>query len=184
MILIVGLGNFGMEYSGTVHNAGFMAVDRLCDNNGIEITKADFKSKLCSCNLFGERVVIAKPQTYMNNSGEAVVALNNFYKPDKILIVYDDIDLPFGTIRYRQKGSAGTHNGMKNIVSLMGTEDIPRLRIGVRPEEPIYNLIDYVLSKIGKDYADIFDKSLEDASKKIEEFIKNKGTILWLVCHR
>ena len=177
MILIVGLGNFGLEYSGTVHNAGFMAVDRLCDNNGIEITKADFKSKLYAGNLLGERVVIAKPQTYMNSSGEAVVELNNFYKPDKILIVYDDVDLPFGTIRYRQKGSAGTHNGMKSVISLMGTEDIPRLRVGVRPEEPIYNLIDYVLSKINKNYTDIFDKSLDDAAKKIEEFIKNKGSI-------
>ena len=177
MILIVGLGNFGIEYSGTVHNAGFMAVDRLCDNNGIEMTKKDFKSNLYVGNLFGEKVIIAKPLTYMNNSGEAVVQLNNFYKPEKILIVYDDIDLPFGTIRFRQKGSAGTHNGMRNIISLMGTENIARIRIGTRPEEPIYNLIDYVLSKIGKKYQEVFDSSLEEAVKKIEEFIKNKGEI-------
>ena len=177
MILIVGLGNYGMEYQGTNHNAGFMAVDRLADENGFEITKKGFKSLYYKGSLFGEDVVVAKPQTYMNLSGEAVVELKNFFKPDKILIVYDDIDLPYGTIRYRKSGSAGTHNGMRNIVSLTGTENIPRLRIGTKPEEQIYNLIDFVLAKVAKKYADVFDESLNLATQKIKQFIEKKGEI-------
>lgn len=177
MILIVGLGNYGLEYQGTNHNAGFMAVDRFADENGFEITKKGFKSLYYKGNLFGEDVVVAKPQTYMNLSGEAVVELKNFFKPDKILIVYDDIDLPYGTIRYRKSGSAGTHNGMRNIVNLTGTENTPRLRIGTKPEEPIYNLIDFVVAKVGKKYVDIFDKSLDLATQKIKEFVEKKGEI-------
>lgn len=177
MILIVGLGNYGIEYQGTNHNAGFMAVQRLMDENGLETTKKGFKSLYAKGVLFGEDVVIAKPQTYMNLSGEAVVALKNFFKPDKILIVYDDIDLPYGSIRYRKKGSAGTHNGMRNIISLMGTEDIPRIRIGIKPEEPIYSLMDFVLAKISKKYVDLFDNSVEQTIEKIKEFITKKGEI-------
>lgn len=177
MILIVGLGNYGMEYAGTKHNAGFMALDRFCDEMGFELDKNGFKSVYGKGNVLGESIVLAKPQTYMNLSGEAVVELKNFFKPDKILIVYDDVDLPYGTIRYRKSGSAGTHNGMRNIVSLTGTTDIPRLRIGIKREEPIYNLIDYVVSKIDKEYKDEFDNSLDLASKKIVEFIQKKGEI-------
>ena len=175
MILIVGLGNFGIEYFGTNHNAGFMAVDKLADENGIEITKKHCKSLIYAGNLFGKSVVIAKPQTYMNLSGEAVVELMNFYKPTKTLIVYDDIDLPFGSIRYRKKGSAGTHNGMRNIVALTGTEDLPRLRIGIMPEEKIYNLADYVTGKIPTACVDRFNKSLELAYEKIKSFIEVDG---------
>ena len=173
MILIVGLGNYGMEFAGTNHNAGFIAIDKLADENGVEITKKSCKSLVYSGNIFGKSVVLAKPQTYMNLSGEAVVQLINFYKPDSILIIYDDIDLPFGTIRLREKGSAGTHNGMRNIVSLTGREDIPRLRIGIKPEEKIYNLADYVTGKIPKNYIDEFNKSIELAYNKIKEFIEN-----------
>ena len=177
MILIVGLGNYGMEYQGTNHNAGFMAVDRLMDENGVEATKKDFKSLYFKGTLYGESVVVAKPQTYMNLSGEAVVALKNFFKPDKILIVYDDIDLPYGTIRYRKSGSAGTHNGMRNVVNLTGTQDIPRIRIGIKPEEQIFNLIDYVIGKVKKEYLDDFNQSLDLAVEKIKEFIEKKGEI-------
>ena len=177
MILIVGLGNYGMEYNRTNHNAGFMAIDKFADENGVEISKKNCKSLVFVGNLYGKSVVLAKPQTYMNLSGEAVVELKNFYKPDKILIVYDDVDLPFGTIRFRQNGSAGTHNGMRNIVSLTGTTDIPRLRIGIKPEEPIYNLIDYVVGKVPKEYVLEFDNSLELAFQKIKEFIEKNGEI-------
>ena len=177
MLLIVGLGNYGIEYAGTNHNAGFMALDRFCDENGIQIEKKGFKSLYYKGSVLGEDLIIAKPQTYMNLSGEAVVELKNFYKPDKILIVYDDIDLPYGTIRFRQNGSAGTHNGMRNIVKLTGTTDIPRLRIGTKPEEPIFNLADFVVSKVGKRYAETFDASLDLAAKKIKEFIVKKGEI-------
>ena len=113
----------------------------------------------------------------MNLSGEAVIELKNSFKPDKILILYDDIDLPFGTIRFRQNGSAGTHNGMRNIVKLMGTTDIPRVRIGIKPENEIYNLADYVLSNIEKQYKDDFENSLEEGYLKVKQFVENKGVI-------
>lgn len=177
MILIVGLGNYGIEYKGTNHNCGFAVVDRLADETGIEITKKRCKSLIFEGRLFDEKVVVAKPQTYMNLSGQAVVELVNSYKPDKILIIYDDIDIPFGTIRYRLNGSAGTHNGMRDIVKLMGTTEIPRLRVGIKPEEKIYNLADYVLGKVPKQYREEYDKSIDLAYQKIKDFIINKGNI-------
>ncbi|MGN1222043.1 MAG: aminoacyl-tRNA hydrolase, partial [Christensenellales bacterium] len=127
--------------------------------------------------VLGEKIVVAKPLTYMNLSGEAVLELANSYKPDKILIVYDDIDLPFGTIRYRANGSAGTHNGMRNIVKLLGTTEIPRLRIGIKPQEKIFNLADYVLGKVPKQYRVDFENSVELAYEKIKDFIIKKGNI-------
>ena len=174
MILIVGLGNYGMEYAGTNHNAGFITIDRFADENGVEINKKFGKSLIYAGTILNKSVVLAKPQTYMNLSGEAVVELKNFYKPEKVLIIYDDVDLPFGTIRYRQNGSAGTHNGMRNIVELTGKTDIPRLRIGIQPKEKIYNLADYVLGKIPKEYLEVFEMSVDEAIKKIENFIKEQ----------
>lgn len=173
MILIVGLGNYGIEYAGTNHNAGFITIDRFADENGVEINKKFGKSLIYAGNILNKSVVLAKPQTYMNLSGEAVVELINFYKPEKTLIIYDDIDLPFGTIRLRQNGSAGTHNGMRNIVALTGTVEIPRLRIGIKPEEKIYNLADYVVGKTPKNYLEVFENSVEEAVNKIESFIKD-----------
>lgn len=177
MILIVGLGNFGFEFDRTMHNAGFVAVDHFATENGVEIAKRRCKSLIFEGQILGEKVVLAKPQTYMNASGEAVVELTNAYKPDSTLIVYDDIDLPFGTIRFRKNGSAGTHNGMRNIVKLMGTTEIPRLRIGTKPEFQIFNLADYVVSKIPKQYAMEFDESIELATQKIAQFVQKKGNI-------
>ena len=178
MILIVGLGNPGMEYRGTKHNAGFDVLDKIADENGLDITKKTCKSLVFCGKLFDKQVVLAKPQTYMNLSGEAVVELINFYKPEKVLVVFDDVDLPFGTIRYRKNGSAGTHNGMRNIVALTGKTDIPRLRIGIKPDETIYNLADYVLGKIEKQYRDDYEKSLDLAYEKVREFLKNDGEII------
>lgn len=178
MILIVGLGNFGMEYRGTLHNAGFDAIDRFATENGVEIKKAKCKSLIYEGHILGEKVVLAKPQTYMNLSGQAVVELNNAYKPDKILVVYDDIDIPFGTIRYRQNGSAGTHNGMRNIVSLLGTTDFPRLRIGTMPEHPVENLADYVLGRVPKDNREDYENSIDLAVEKMTEFVSKKGVLL------
>lgn len=177
MILIVGLGNYGIEYNNTNHNCGFAVVDRLAVEAGVEITKKRCKSLIFEGHLFGEKVVIAKPQTYMNLSGEAVVDLCKAYKPEKILIVYDDIDLPYGTIRYRQNGSAGTHNGMRSVVKHLSTTDISRLRIGVKPQEPIYNLADFVLSKVSKQYIEEYENSIDLAYEKIKEFILKKGNI-------
>ena len=178
MILIVGLGNFGMEYRGTLHNAGFDAIDRFATENGVEIKKAKCKSLIYEGHILGEKVVLAKPQTYMNLSGEAVVELKNQYKPDKILVVFDDYDLPFGTVRYRQNGSAGTHIGMRNIVGLLGTTDFPRIKIGIKPPFEVDMLVNYVLNKVPKECKDDYENSIELASQKITEFISNKGKIL------
>ncbi|MBQ0017277.1 MAG: aminoacyl-tRNA hydrolase [Clostridiales bacterium] len=173
MILLVGLGNPEKKYDRTYHNVGFMALDYLCDEFDIELTKHKCKSVIFEGNIMGQKVVIAKPQTYMNLSGEAVVELTSSYKPDKTLIIYDDIDLEKGDLRYRDKGSAGTHNGMRNIISLMGTENINRLRIGTKPEEKPYNLADYVLSKIDTESLEKIDTALTKAVELIKEYINS-----------
>jgi PTH1 family peptidyl-tRNA hydrolase len=178
MILIVGLGNYGMEYNGTLHNAGFDVIDHFATENGVEIKKAKCKSLIYEGHILGEKVVLAKPQTYMNLSGEAVVELKNQYKPDKILVIFDDFDIPFGTIRFRNSGSAGTHNGMRNIISLLGTDDFPRLRIGTKPPFQVESLVSYVLGKVPKECKDEYQKSVDMAVEKISEFISKKGIIL------
>ena len=174
MFLIVGLGNFGREYENTFHNVGFMALDELCRRNDIEIRKNKCNSLIFEGNLFGEKVVLAKPQTYMNNSGIAVNLLKNAYKPENIIIIYDDIDLPLSTFRFREKGSAGTHNGMRSVVSLLGTQEIQRLRIGIKPEREIYNLADYVLSKGKTNEQEKLDEAINNAVDFLEMHIKNK----------
>src|SRR3989339_1054490 len=133
MKLIIGLGNPGVQYKGTRHNVGFAVLDLLADEFGFDefVPKKKLKSYVSEGVVDGEKVVLIKPDTFMNNSGEAVVAAKNFYKTDDFLVVYDDYDLPVGEIRYREKGSAGTHNGMRSCVELLGTEDFSRLRIGI-----------------------------------------------------
>lgn len=173
MILIVGLGNFGREYDNTYHNMGFKAIDELSVRNGFLLNKQKCKSLIYEGQILGQKVVVAKPQTYMNLSGEAVVELNSKYKPDKIFVIYDDIDLPLGSFRFRETGSAGTHNGMRNIVKLMGTNDIPRIRIGIKPETQIYDLADYVLSKCKGENLEKVETAIDKAVDFLEEQIKN-----------
>lgn len=173
MILIVGLGNPEEKYKKTYHNVGFMVIDELCDRHDITLSKQKCKSMIYEGQLLGKKVVIAKPLTYMNLSGEAVVELNKMFKPEKTIIIYDDIDIEKGKIRFREKGSAGTHNGMRNIVSLMGTEEINRLRIGTKPTEKVYNLADYVLSKMDNDSNEKIDGAINDAVDFLEDYIQN-----------
>lgn len=177
MILIVGLGNPGTEYEDTLHNCGFMVVDLLAKQEGIKLSKNKCKSKIFEGQLFGKKVVLAKPQTFMNNSGEAVVELMNAFKPETVLIVYDDIDIPFGTTRFRKSGSAGTHNGMRNIVALTKTTEIPRLRIGTQSDEKPYSLADYVLSRPPKDKKELLTESIFSATETIQKFIENDGKV-------
>lgn len=145
MYIIVGLGNPGREYTETRHNVGFMTLDALADRLGIAITKRGFRSVYGEGRVGTERVVLAKPDTYMNNSGWAVLDLMNWYKAERerLVIIYDDIDLPCGAMRIRKNGSAGTHNGMRSIVEQLGYEDFPRIRIGIG--KPQHGLIDHVL---------------------------------------
>lgn len=174
MILIVGLGNPGKQYDNTYHNVGFMVLDQFCEKFDILLTKSKCKSLIFEGRIFDEKVVIAKPQTFMNNSGEALVELANSYKPDKTLVIYDDIDIEKGKIRFREKGSAGTHNGMRSIISLMGTENINRLRVGTKSEEKVYNLADYVLSKIDVNSLEKIDVAIDESVELIEKYIKGE----------
>ena len=174
--LIVGLGNPGIEYEKTRHNAGFMAIDKLSDKCGCKIDRAKFESLYADTVISGKRVMLLKPQTYMNNSGRAVSAVSSFYKIpyDKIIVLFDDISLDVGNIRIRRKGSAGGHNGIKDIIELLGTEDIMRIKIGVgqKPNKD-YNLADWVLSKLPANLAEDFDTALDNAAKATESIVKN-----------
>lgn len=161
--LIVGLGNPDKEYAQTFHNIGFMCIDRVAEKLSAKFSKGECRAISAHVTLPDAKIILAKPVTYMNLSGEAVYELVKKYKieQDKCLIVYDDADLPLGELRLRQKGSGGTHNGMKNIVAKMGTEEIFRMRIGIGKEHE-GDLSSFVLSKIRQE-----DKiSLEDAFER------------------
>ena len=172
--LIAGLGNPGLTYEKTRHNAGFMAVDALLSKTGTSLDKRKFESLFGEAVISGKRVLIQKPQTFMNNSGRAVSAISKFYKipADRIIVIFDDISLPVGNIRIRRKGSAGGHNGIKDIIELLGTEDIMRIKVGVgeRPD-PDYDLKDWVLSKLPKADADAFSKACDNAADAVIEII-------------
>ena len=147
--LVVFLGNPGLRYEGTRHNAGFMAADAFAKKHGLDLTRARFRALTATCRIGDETVLLMKPQTYMNLSGEAVGQAARFYKipPERILVVSDDISLPVGALRIRPGGSAGGHNGLKNIISVLGTEAFPRIRMGVgAPPHPDYEMLDWVLS--------------------------------------
>lgn len=148
MYVVVGLGNPGRKYEHTRHNVGFDVVDVLAQRNNITLARLRCKAVVGEGVISGQRVALALPQTYMNLSGESVVQLVNWYKPerDQLIVCFDDVDLPEGKLRFRPSGSAGTHNGMRNIIYLLGRDDFPRLRVGIgRPPEG-WDLKDYVLT--------------------------------------
>jgi PTH1 family peptidyl-tRNA hydrolase len=147
--LVVFLGNPGPRYAGTRHNAGFMAADALSQKTGTDITRLRFRALTATCSFGNETAMLMKPQTYMNLSGDAVGQAARFYKipPEHILVVSDEVSLPVGTLRIRAKGSAGGHNGLKSIISVLGTDAFPRIRLGVgSPPHPDYDMADWVLS--------------------------------------
>lgn len=174
--LIAGLGNPGMQYENTRHNAGFLSVDALCNELNVKLTRHKFDSVFGDAQISGKRVIIAKPQTFMNNSGRAVSELCRFYKipADRIIVIFDDISLPVGNIRIRRKGSAGGHNGIKDIMELLGTEDIMRIKVGVgdKPDAD-YDLKDWVLGKMPKEQADAFNGAFNAAAAAVREIISN-----------
>lgn len=166
--LIVGLGNPGRQYAETRHNVGFMAIDYLAGKLGVKVDKIKFKSVVGEGFLGTEKVVLAKPQTYMNLSGEAVLDMVQWYKldPADILVIYDDMDLPAGKLRLRMKGSAGGHNGMKSIIYLLQSDQFPRLRIGIgRPTNEKMESVDFVLGRFNKEQQEL----MVDAVKKAGE---------------
>ena len=160
MKLIVGLGNYGSEYAKTRHNVGFMAVDLLAKNLNCTFNSTKFNADIATTMIKSEKVLIAKPLTYMNLSGEAVLAISNFYKidPQDIIIIHDDLDLPTGSVRIRKSGSAGGQKGMKNIIDLLNTQNIARIRIGIG-KDPIIPVVDYVLGKISSDDIEIMNEA-------------------------
>ena len=178
MILIVGLGNPGMKYKNTYHNVGFMAVDALAKKCKVKIAKSECNALTCKAIYKGVDFVIAKPQTYMNLSGEAVKKLVRAYDVDEksqLVVCYDDVDLPIGKLRVRQEGSAGTHNGMRNIVKELNTQEFTRVRIGTKTDELVQHeveLIDFVLSKVDFDSKQVLTTAIESAVEAFEMFIE------------
>ncbi len=179
MLLIVGLGNYGKQYEYTPHNMGFLTADSIAKAMGLEFTKNKCHALVAEGFYSGQKVMIAKPQTYMNSSG---ISLAEFVKKLKIplenvIVISDDIDLPAGTIRYKAHGSGGTHNGLKSCVEELNTENFPRIRVGVgKPENMI--LGDYVLCPIKKEKLDILLPAIESAKDKVLDLIANNHSFL------
>ncbi len=176
MYVIVGLGNPGKKYVGTRHNIGFEALDAVAAKYGIDIKKAKFNAIYGEGMIEGEKVVLVKPQTFMNLSGEAVREFREWYKTDnsQIIIIYDDVSLPVGKMRIRPKGSAGGHNGMKSIIYQLNSEEFPRIRIGIgSPENPEFDLADYVLGKFTKDEVKELVEIAINTAEAVGEIIKN-----------
>ena len=166
MKLIVGLGNPGKEYERTRHNSGFMAIDRLADKCGASITTSKWNALVATTRIEGQAVLLMKPLTYMNLSGQAVVQAVNYYKidPSDIIVIHDDMDIPVGSLRIRKNGSAGGQKGMKNIMDILGTKEIARIRVGVGHDQKGKTVPDFVLSPVAKADQDKFDIALNGAS--------------------
>ena len=174
--LIVFLGNPGPRYTGTRHNAGFMAADAMEKDKGVKINRSRFKALTATVSFGGESVLLMKPQTYMNLSGEAVAQAVRFYKiaPDHVIVISDEMSLPIGALRLRKKGSAGGHNGLKNIISHLGTEEFPRIRMGVGSvPHPDYDVKDWVLSVFRDKDAELMEDCAKRAAKAAECYIVN-----------
>lgn len=173
MILVVGLGNPGMKYKNTYHNVGFMAIDALAKRLKVKFDKTECDARTCKGNYKGVEFVFAKPETYMNLSGEAVKKLVARYDVDvarELIVCYDDVDLPIGKLRIREEGSAGTHNGMRNIVKELYAQDFKRVRIGTKTEQLAQKeveLVDFVLSKVDFDNKQILQGAIDKADDAI-----------------
>jgi len=169
MYLIAGLGNPGLSYRKTRHNAGFQALDALAEHLGVRVKTKGFSALYGEGRIGNERVILMKPQTYMNLSGDAVQSLLHFYKlePERLIVLYDDIDLPIGSMRIRANGSAGSHNGMRSIISCVGSENFPRIRIGVGKDESL-QLRDYVLKRPSKAEQQMLEEVFENAADAAE----------------
>ena len=174
MYLIVGLGNPEPEYSKTRHNMGFDVINKLSEKYNIDIKKEKFDGIYGNGTIENQKVILLKPQTYMNLSGESIIQYANFYKvdPEEILIIYDDIDIETGTIKIRKKGGAGTHNGMKSVVNELNTVDFPRIRVGTGSKEKVNNLIDYVISKVSEEEYERLEEGIEKAVEAVIEILK------------
>ena len=178
--LIVGLGNPGNKYEFTRHNAGFLTLDRLCVEEKFKINKIKYKSVIGEVSLNGHRCIAMKPQTFMNNSGEAVREAAAFYKipSEKIIVIFDDVTLPCGKLRIRRKGSDGGHNGIKSIIYHLNSDNFPRVKIGVGEKpHPDYDLADWVLSVFSKDEMEQFTSAVEKACEAVRLIADGKTDV-------
>ena len=174
MKLIVGLGNPGKEYAGTRHNCGFMVIDRLASKLNVDVDQNKFKGLYAKVKYHGEDIILLKPQTYMNLSGESVNAVMNFFKIDKedLLVIYDDLDMPVGKLRLRKTGSAGGHNGIKNIIAHLNSQDFKRIRVGI-DRHKYMNVADYVLSRFSKVESEAIEQGIENAANAVLDYLDN-----------
>lgn len=176
MYIIVGLGNPEPEYAKTRHNMGFDVINMLAQNNHIDLNRTKFNAIYGTGMIENEKVILIKPQTYMNNSGEAVVQFVQFYKEklNNVIVIYDDMDTEVGKIRIRAKGGAGSHNGMKSMVRELNSEDFPRIRVGIGKPKNEFDRINYVIGKISDDEFLELEKGEKKAKEAVEDWI-NKG---------
>lgn len=176
MFLIVGLGNPEKKYETTFHNMGFLAVGEAADKLGVKFKKKECEASVAEAFLGGEKVILARPVTYMNASGRAVKQLMAKYKvpPENLLVIYDDFDLPKGKLRIRASGSAGTHNGMRSIIGEIGCSEFPRIRIGIKDPEVNIPIINYVLAEIRREDYPLFAAACSDAADAAIRFARGE----------
>lgn len=174
MFVIIGLGNPGKKYDYTRHNVGFDVVDYLSKKHNIPVERIKHKALIGEGRINGKKVMLVKPQTFMNLSGEALMSIVDYYKSqkDQVLVVYDDIDTAVGKIRIRKKGSGGSHNGMRNIICLWKNQEFPRLRVGIGQPKPGYDLADYVLGRFSKEEVDLIAPVIVRCGHAVETWME------------
>ena len=174
MYLIVGLGNPEPEYSFTRHNMGFDVINKLSKKYEIPVERQGFKSLYGIGEILNNKVILCKPQTFMNLSGNAIGKFVSFFKiePEQILVIYDDLDIKEGIIKIRKKGGPGTHNGMKSVVSELATENFPRIRVGIGESEKSSNMIDFVIKKVDDETYSRLEKGIDKAAEAVIEILK------------
>lgn len=172
MYIIVGLGNPGSKYENTRHNMGFKVIDAMASEFGIDVNRAKFKGLIGEGRIGSEKVILLKPQTYMNLSGQSVREIMNFYKipEENLIVIYDDFDLPIGSIRVRKSGGPGTHNGMKSVIQELGSRKFPRVRVGIGSSDG--STIQFVIGKVGKDEQQILNEAAEAAASAAADIIR------------
>lgn len=175
LTIIVGLGNPGKKYENTRHNVGFSTIDVLSDKLGIKVNRLKHKALTGDGTIKGERVILVKPQTFMNLSGESINEIAEWYKlpMENLIVIYDDVDIPVGTIRIRPKGSSGTHNGMRSVIYQLRSDEFPRIRIGIGKAPEEWNLADYVLSRFNAEEAVDVARSIERAADAASVIVKS-----------
>ena len=175
--LIVGLGNPDKKYENTRHNCGWLALDYIADKRGCKVNKIKYKSFVGECTIAGKRVMLMKPTTYMNNSGQAVTEAMRFYKlpPENVIVIFDDVSLDVGKMRIRQKGSDGGQKGMRSIIYLSGQDTFPRIKIGIGAKpNPQWELADWVLSRFSKDEMQTLETMFDNANEAVELMVNGR----------